>query len=122
MFEFDAMLICFKACFGCSFIMEFDKLQRPPFCSHDAQLSTTILYNTMVVCHTRFEFVISTMSIHIVTCKKIKIAKDLTFFFFPITTLSHGDNLIDGMPHLMYSSSISQFCKANVNSDMQLMI
>jgi hypothetical protein len=61
----------------------------------------------MVVYPTRFEFVTSTTLIHIVTCKSFNFVKDLTFFFYLIIALSHGDNLITGMPHLMYMSSIS---------------
>jgi hypothetical protein len=71
----------------------------------------------MAVYPTRFEFAISTVLMHIVTCKKINFAKDLTFFFSPIIALSHGDNPIVGMPHLMYTSSISQLCKASVKND-----
>jgi len=61
----------------------------------------------MAVYPTWFEFVTSTTLIHIVTCKKINFVKDLAFFFYLVIALSHGDNLITSMPHLMYMSSIS---------------
>jgi hypothetical protein len=102
--------------------MEFDKLQKSPLCSHDTQLSTIIISNVMVVYPIIFEFATSTKLIHIVTCKQINFAKDLTFFFYFIIILSHGDNLIVGMPHMMYTLSISQLCKSNMNDDMRLMI
>lgn len=40
-FEFDAMMICFKACFGCSFTMDFEALKV----SFVLPRHTTICYN-----------------------------------------------------------------------------
>jgi hypothetical protein len=57
------------------------KLWRSPLCSHDTQLFATFFSNVMVIYLIKFEFTTSTTLIHIVTCKTINFANDLTFFF-----------------------------------------